>query len=169
MQSIKSMITSIRLNTIFYYITVIFSISYFFPAILLSTPVTYSFNDVWIMRLSSDTEAGSTGGSRGSGLGYGLWHWPCMGQPWQPPPQEPQEPPQICLPAFLSRINRRTIKATAARRTSTTSTDARLACSQVNIHNSSFQLFHDFRQSMSGTSVPRLLLPVAWPTPSASA
>ena len=90
---------------------------------------------------------------RWPGLAYLPRHCPCMGQPEQPPPQEPQEPPQICFPAFLSKINRRTIKATTPRRTSTTTMDPRFACSQDSIRNSSFHRYFGPRRILCASAL----------------
>lgn len=61
-----------------------------------------------------------------------------MGQPWQPPPQEPQEPPHRCFPAFLSLTIFVMIKTTTDRINNPAISDARFACSQGNICNNSF-------------------------------
>ena len=63
-----------------------------------------------------------------------------MGQPAQLPPQEPQEPPQMCLPAFLSRTSLRMIRPTMTKRTARTTMVAIFTCIQVSMCISSFRV-----------------------------
>ena len=58
-------------------------------------------------------------------------HLPAIGQPPHPPEQVPQEPPQICLPVFLSRAIFHTISATTAARIRTTIIEPIFAASQL--------------------------------------